>query len=160
MSTASPVHEALLTQPGQGRRIHVLGNDVIIRISSRESGGAFTVFEGHIDPQQGPPLHRHSQHDEWWYIVEGEFRFEVDGREVHAHPGDTVFAPRGSVHTFQNVGAGPGRTLTTTVPGGIDEFFAEVEKVAPRGTPPDRARLLDVGRKYNQELLGPPLGRR
>jgi len=159
MSTVNPVPEHLVTQPGQGRSIHVFGNEIVVRISSRDTGGAFTVFEARIDPQHGPPLHRHAE-QEWWYIVEGEFRFQVDGREVRAHAGDTVYAPGGSVHTFQNIGAGPGRTLTTMIPGGIEEFFAEVEKVAPRGAPPDPAKLIDIGRKYRQELLGPPLGRR
>ena len=99
---------------------HVLGADLTIKISSRDTGGAFTVFEGRTRPQEGPPLHRHRDQDEWWYIVEGEYLFEVDGQEIHACAGATVFAPRGSRHTFQNIGAVTGRTVTTVVPGGVE----------------------------------------
>ena len=38
---------------GNGRPIHVLGNDAIIKISSRDTGGAFTVFEAQTQPLAG-----------------------------------------------------------------------------------------------------------
>ena len=149
--------DAFLVERGNGRPIHVLGNDVVIKISSRDTGGAFAVFEGQTRPLAGPPLHRHRDQDEWWYIVDGEYKFEVEGKEIHARPGTTVFAPRGSRHTFQNIGTAPGRTLTTVVPGGIDIFFEELEAAAPRGTVPDPAKILPIFEKHGQELLGPPL---
>jgi mannose-6-phosphate isomerase-like protein (cupin superfamily) len=151
--------DAFVVQPGDGRAIHVLGNEVRIKISTADTGGAFTVFEGQTQPLAGPPLHRHPDHDEWWYILRGEFRFEVDGREIYARAGDTVFAPRGSRHTFQNIGAVPGRTLTTVVPGGVDLFFEELESAAPRGAVADPAEILPIFKKHGQELLGPPLRR-
>jgi mannose-6-phosphate isomerase-like protein (cupin superfamily) len=160
MFAANTTRDALVLKAGEGRPVHVLGNEVIIKISSRDTGGAFTVFEGQTGPMQGPPLHRHSAQDEWWYIVEGEYRFEVDGREIYARAGDTVFAPRGSVHTFQNIGMKPGRTVTTVVPGGVDLFFEELETAAPRGAVPDRGKLLSIFENHGQELLGPPLAAR
>jgi quercetin dioxygenase-like cupin family protein len=146
--------------PGEGRPVHVLGNDLLIKISSKDTGGAFTVFEGRTQPLAGPPLHRHRDQDEWWHILDGEFRFEVDGQEIYARAGDTVFAQRGSRHTFQNIGTTPGRTLTTVVPGGVDLFFEELADVAPRGIVPDPAKMRAVFAKHGQELLGPPLAAR
>jgi quercetin dioxygenase-like cupin family protein len=160
MNIEIPGRDGFVVEAGNGRPIHVLGNDVIVKISSRDTGGAFTVFEGHTAPLQGPPLHRHPDHDESWFILEGEYRFEVNGREIHARPGDTVFAPRGSVHTFQNVGATVGRTLTTVVPGGVDVFFEELELVAPRGAAPDMPKMLVIAERHNQQLIGPPLAAR
>jgi mannose-6-phosphate isomerase-like protein (cupin superfamily) len=141
----------------KGRTIHVIGEDVRIKIASSDTGGSFTVFEGRTRPLEGPPLHRHRDQDEWWYIVEGEYRFVVDGTEIFAGAGDTVFAPRGSEHTFQNVGTEPGHTITTVVPGGIDIFFEELERAAPRGSVPDPAAILPVFARHSLELLGPPL---
>lgn len=115
------------------------------------------MFEGSTQPLQGPPLHLHRDQDEWWYILEGEYRFEVDGQEIYARAGDIVFAPRGSRHTFQNIGATAGRTVTTVVPGGIDTFFEELETAAPRGTVPDPAKIVSIFDKHGLELLGPPL---
>ena len=150
--------EAKITTNGTGQRIFVLGAEIIVKISSTDTGGAFTVFEGCTEPLQGPPLHRHLDQDEWWYILEGEFRFVVDGKEIRARSGDTVFAPRGSRHTFQNIGNTVGRTLTTVVPGGLDEYFQELEKIAPRGgATPDPATLRPLFERHRLELLGPPL---
>jgi len=148
---------ALMTASGEGRPVHVLGSDLTIKVSSRDTNGAFAVFEGRIPPLEGPPLHRHPDQDESFYIVEGEFRFEVDGQEIYASAGASVVAPRGSSHTFQNVGRERGRMVTTVVPGGLDLFFEDLEAVAPRGSAPDPAKLQPVFEKHGQELLGPPL---
>ena len=148
---------ALMTASGEGRPVHVLGADLMIRVSSRDTDGAFTVFEGRIPPLEGPPLHRHPDQDESFYVVEGEFRFEVDGHEIYASAGASVVAPRGSCHTFQNIGSERGRMITTVIPGGLDLFFEEVEAVSPRGASPDPGKLLPVFKKHGQEMLGPPL---
>lgn len=152
--------DAFMRERGSGWPIHVLGNELIIKISSCDTGGAFTVFEGQTQPLAGPPLHRHPDQDEWWYIVDGDFKFEVDGQEIYASAGATVFAPRGSRHTFQNIGTTPGRTLTTVIPGGLDLFFEELESVAPKGAVPEPAKILPVFEKHGLELLGPPLAAR
>lgn len=151
---------ALLMGCGEGRRITIPGAEITVKISSRDTGGTFAVLEGLTPPLQGPPLHLHREQDEWWYIMEGEFRFEVDGQAIYACTGDTVFAARGTRHTFQNIGMGQGRTLTTVVPGGLDLFFEEMEMVAPRGTVPDAAKLAPIFEKYAYEMLGPPLAAR
>ena len=151
------VPEAIVLARGEGKPVHVLGAELTIKISSRDTNGEFAVFEGRIPPLEGPPLHRHPGHDESWYIIEGEYRFVVDGAEIHASAGATVFAPRGSVHTFQNVGGKPGRMITTCIPGGVDLFFEDIDSAVPRGSTPDPAILLPIFAKHGQELLGPPL---
>lgn len=157
---ANARRDAFMVESGEGRPIHVAGGDVTIKISSRDTGGAFAVFEGRMPPLGGPPLHLHRDQDEWWYVLEGEFLFEVDGQEIYARAGATVFAPRGSRHTFQNIGTTPGRMITTVVPGGLDIFFEELETAAPRGTVPDPAKIVPIFEKHGLELLGPPLSAR
>jgi hypothetical protein len=51
--------EALVSERGEGRPVHVVGGDLTIKISSLDTNGAFTVFEGRT-----PPLHRHRDQDE------------------------------------------------------------------------------------------------
>lgn len=143
-----------------GRPLNVVGDEIIVKISSRDTNGAFAVVEGYIPPQGGPPLHRHLVQDEWWYILEGQFLFEVDGQEIHAGPGMTVFAPHGSCHAFQNVGTTMGRSLVTVVPGGLDIFFEELSAVLPAGALPDPVALASLFAKHGLELLGPPLSAR
>ena len=119
------VTPAFVVKAGKNRiggTLHVFGAEASVKISSSDSGGAYAVMEACTPPNSGPPLHLHQREDEWWYIVDGNFLFEIDGNSVHAGPGDTVFAPRGSRHTFQNIGTIPGRTLVTVVPGGLRVF--------------------------------------
>ena len=157
------VTPAFVVKAGKNRiggTLHVFGAEASVKISSSDSGGAYAVMEACTPPNSGPPLHLHQREDEWWYILDGNFLFEIDGNSVHAGPGDTVFAPRGSRHTFQNIGTIPGRTLVTVVPGGLDAFFQEVSAAVPSGTPPHPAVILPIFRKYGLELLGPPLNKR
>ncbi len=108
----------------------------------------------------GPPLHLHYEQDEWWHILQGQYLFHVDGKDIFASPGDTVFAPRGSRHTFQNIGTTPARALITAVPGGLDIFFEELSAAVPPGSVPDHDEMADIFAKHGLELLGPPLGAR
>ncbi len=157
---SGPVASAFVVEAGQDRNgtsLSVVGDEISIKISSRDTNGAFTVFEDTTPAQGGPPLHLHHAQDEWWYILEGEYLFEVDGEEIHAGPGATVFAPRGSRHTFMNAGDTPARSLVTVVPGGLDIFFEELSAVAPTAAPPDPELAARIFRKHGLELLGPPL---
>jgi mannose-6-phosphate isomerase-like protein (cupin superfamily) len=140
--------------------LQVFGDEVRVKISSRDTGGAFTVIEEVTQPMGGPPLHVHHEQDEWFHILEGEYLFEVDGSQMHAGPGDIVFAPRGSRHTFEVIGSSAGRSMITVVPGGLDLFFEEVLAVCPPGSAPDVQKILPLFGKYRMELLGPPLAER
>lgn len=115
--------------------------------------GAYGLMEAYTPPNSGPPLHLHQREDEWWFILDGNFLFEIDGNSVHAGPGDTVFAPRGGRHTFQNIGSVTGRALVTVVPGGLDAFFQEVSAAVPRGT---GARFCRSPAYLSQMWIGDP----
>ena len=140
--------------------LNVFGNEVLVKISSRDTNGAFAVAENTVPPLSGPPLHLHHVQDEWWYILEGQFLFEVDGEQIHAGPGDTVFAAKGTAHTFQNIGKTNGHTVVTVVPGGLDLFFEEVLEVTQPGAEPDPTLLQPIFKKHGLELLGPPMNAR
>jgi len=40
------------------------------------------------------PFIGHLYQDEWFYIVDGHFLFEADGKNIHAGAGDSVFRRR------------------------------------------------------------------
>lgn len=147
---------ALITQRGTGTPVFVLGAEITIKIRSSDTNGAFTVFEGLTAPLQGPSCTGTGTRMNGGTSSRANSDSKWTGGSFAASAGDTVFAPRGSRHTFQNVGSIPGRTLTTAVPGGIDDFFKELETVAPRGSTPDFAKLKPIFEKHRQELLGPP----
>jgi mannose-6-phosphate isomerase-like protein (cupin superfamily) len=154
---------AFLVKAGKDRiggTLNALGVETSVKISSHDSGGAYSMMEASYPPNSGPPLHLHRREDEWWYILEGNFVFEIDGERVHAGPGDKIFGPLGTRHTLLNIGSAPGKTLVTVVPGGLDKFFQELSAMVPPGTPPDRTAIQPIFTKYGLELLGPPLNKR
>jgi hypothetical protein len=42
----------------------------------------FFMFEFIVTPRQGPPRHVHHREDETYYILTGEFLFEVGGTKI------------------------------------------------------------------------------
>ena len=122
-------------------------------MSGRETGGAYTAFIAVTPPGGGPPPHRHEREDEWFFILEGTVSFLIDGRWHDTQPGDFVFAPRGSVHTFKNNTAQPVRMLLHTAPSGFEDFFAEAEQEFNRPGGPDMARAIAIAAKHGIQIM-------
>ena len=115
--------------PGEGRALRTpSGAGVLVKLPTTATGGTLTVFETarELGDARGPRAHRHTNMDETFFVVEGAFVFELDGRPFDAPAGTVVFLPRGTRHRFRSTGASPGRVLVFAAPGGIDAFFEEV----------------------------------
>ena len=77
-----------------------------------------TVFEGEpfgsdvsfflvrIEPNGGPPLHKHP-YSETWIIQSGAARFTAGDQEVEAGPGDIVTVGPDTPHKFVTMGSEP-----------------------------------------------------
>lgn len=153
-------NEAFVVNPQEGRperSLDVFGNQIWIKLGSDDTDGSYAIMEGTVPPESGPPMHRHNREDESWQILEGQFLFMVDGKEILAGPGCTVHAPRGTTHTFQNIGSTEGRLLTIVQPAGLDLFFAEIDHACGGMAKPDMTVVLSIFEKYGLELIGPPL---
>jgi len=156
MSTKQP----FIVNPGETRgenALGIFGNWIWIKLSGADTDGNYTIFEGEVAPQSGPPLHRHGREDETFYVLEGEFVFEVEGKRIYAGPGCTVHAPRGQAHRFQNAGTTVGRLLTVSQPAGLDAFFTDIDRATGGANVPNPAIVLPIFEKYGLEPLGPPL---
>ena len=100
----------------------------------------------------GPPLHVHPHQDEWFYVMAGEVVFQLGDQRRRLGPGDSVLGPRGVPHTFCGAGETTARMLIAYSPAGkMEAFFREV--AVPNGPKMDAALM----RKYDMEMLGPPL---
>jgi quercetin dioxygenase-like cupin family protein len=137
--------------------LNVLGEPGLIKLAGRDSGNQAAVIEFSVPKMSGPPLHRHSREDEWFYVVEGEITWEVDGQRHTGRPGHSAFAPRGTAHAFQNFRDQPARLLVMVTPAGLDRFFEDVSALNRGLAQPDFARTEQLMKDYGMELLGPPL---
>ena len=111
------------------------------------------ILENTFLAKGGPARHLHYDQEEWFYILEGEFQFEVGADRFHLHPGDSLLAPRQVPHVWAFVGEARGRILIAFLPAGkMEAFFREVTRA--NAMPPQDPELW---RAHGMELLGPPL---
>tara|TARA_R110001599_G_scaffold98606_2_gene253461 strand:- start:10147 stop:11247 length:1101 start_codon:yes stop_codon:yes gene_type:complete len=55
-------------------------------------------------PGEGNRLHYHSDWDEWWYILKGEWEWFVEGDTLTVRKGDIVFIERNKKHKITAIG--------------------------------------------------------
>ena len=55
-------------------------------------------------PGEGNRLHYHPTWNEWWYIIDGEWEWEIEGKKKIVKKGDIVFMKKGRVHKITAVG--------------------------------------------------------
>jgi mannose-6-phosphate isomerase-like protein (cupin superfamily) len=165
MRERSSAESTVILGAGDGRPIWFLNSLARVKATAQTTGGAYGLLESLIPPGFSPPLHVHHREDESFWVLEGEFTFRCGEQSVRALPGAYVFLPRGVPHSFVVEGDTPGRILTMLTPGGGEEFFIEAGRPAeqeslPPSAPVDVAMLQRVARKFDMELVGPPLQRR
>ena len=149
---AEPVFE----RPDDGTALtNPTGGHVTFKVRGDRSGGSITAFETVVAAGEGPPLHTHANEDETLFVIEGEVRFKL-GDQMHTGPvGTLVFVPRGTPHTFQNVGDKPARMLIHFAPSGMERFFDGWAALDAPGAE-DFVRL---GGEVGMAVVGPPLAR-
>jgi quercetin dioxygenase-like cupin family protein len=138
-----------------GEPLNIYGDRIYVKLSGKETRGRYALLEDVTPPGGGTPLHVHHREDEGFYVLEGHYLFEADGKTFEARTGDFVFGPRDVPHRFTNIGDTDGTILLTIEPAGLEDFFAELAAVQG---PPDPAAIAPIFAKYGLELLGPPRG--
>lgn len=82
---------------------------------------------------QGPPQHRHAQHDEGFYVVSGTVHFTI-GETTHVAPaGALAMIPPGAPHTFANPGDTPAVMLNTFTPDLYVQYFRDLRNMIAGG---------------------------
>ena len=109
-----------------GEHIKLGGEPLDCKLSSQDTDGALCVFEF----TSGWPRHRHRDQDEWIYVIEGEFAFEVGAEKFRLNAGESVFIPRQVPHIWGPVGSAPGKVINVYQPASrIEEFFRELSNL-------------------------------
>ena len=130
-------------------------NKLDCKVSSFDTDGALTVFEQNgFTPKGGPPLHIHLFQDEYFYIVEGEYLFQVGEEKYHMRPGDTIFLPRNVQHAFVQL-TETGKVIVSYMPAGsMEDFFKTTDSWT---APPSNAEIERVFENHDMKVVGPPL---
>lgn len=125
-------------------------NTAEILATHEQTGGTFGVWRYTSTIPGGPPLHIHRAEDEFFYVLRGEFNFQLGDCIKRAPAGSFVFIPKDMVHTFQHVGPEPGVLLGTVHPAGFEGLFQGLPKA-------DEAAVRALFKKHRMEIVGPPL---
>lgn len=94
-----------------------------------------------------------------FFVLEGRFKFSVDGREFVCGKGGFACAPRGTVHSFRNIGDELGRLLITCTPAGLENAFRAVRDPEPGSNrqPMTPEEVAAEFAKHGITFLGPPI---
>ena len=142
---------------GQTRSIGI--SNTTYKILTQDTGGALFTLEQLNHKKGGPQRHLHHAQDEFWYVLEGEYVFEIGSERFRLKAGDCILGPREVPHAWAFVGDSTGRLLISFTPAGKMEAFFN-QRFPPGSTPRTYSHTEDdaaVARTFGMELLGPPM---
>ena len=126
-----------------------------IKISTKDTDGQLAVFEYVGKERGGPPLHIHPKQDEIFFILEGEYLFQVGEDKHQLKAGDTIFLPRNVPHTFAQL-TETGKMFFFFQPAGkMEDFFRKIGGMKSVPTPEEGAKVFA---EHEMKVVGPPLG--
>ena len=135
------------------------GQQMIVKVSGAASRGAYSLIEySHSPGAPGPPPHVHREHEEAFFVLEGELTLAVGPDLVTVRAGETAVVPRGLVHQPSNRSAQPVRFVFLSSPP-MDGFFAELARLVTRtGGQPPASELAALGERYDSIFTSLPAG--
>jgi quercetin dioxygenase-like cupin family protein len=130
-------------------------NTLDVKISGKDTENDLAVFEQTgLTPKGGPPLHIHPNQDEWFYVIEGDYLFQVGEDKYQMKAGDTIFLPRKVQHAFVQLSE-KGKMMVSYLPAGkMEEFFAVTDKWT---SPPTKEEIAKVFSDHDMQVVGAPL---
>jgi len=137
--------KAVVVAPREGRFIAVgsAGAGVTIKVSTAETDGLCTVWEGRVPPGTvGAGPHSHRGRDEFFYVLEGELVLRIGNESHTARAGTFAFVPRDTIHGFHNASGDSATLLVVHHPAGFEQFLEEMQTLMARhGSKEERSAL-------------------
>jgi quercetin dioxygenase-like cupin family protein len=139
--------------PKDGAAVDLGGLGIRFMIDGDDTGGQFALVEHPLEPRAlAAPMHRHTNEDEYSYVLEGRMGAQLGDDVVYGEPGDLVFKPRGQWHTFWNAADEPARLLELISPAGFERYFVELGELLSGGGPPDPEERGALAARYGLEV--------
>lgn len=123
----------------------------VVKANAESTGGALSAWESTFPIGAASPLHAHQDAAEFFYILDGDVSFYLDGSWFEAKRGAFVAVPKGAPHGFR-VRSSETRILLMFSPAAMLGMW---EEIAALGRPVDENTFTALARKYQMEELGP-----
>jgi quercetin dioxygenase-like cupin family protein len=158
---AMQTQQGYVLDNGAGSALWAMGERLVLKATSAQTGGAFTLFEDLVAAGGEPPPHFHEHEDEAYYLLEGSMEVMIGEQVYQAGPGSFVFLPRMVPHHWRVTSSEPLRMLVFFTPAGVEGFFQALSRPAeaatpPPPSPPDLPMVIQTAGVYGIRLAGPP----
>ena len=143
--------EPIVVPPDSGKVLKFLG--ITHKLTQQQTGsGAYYLFEFEFDPENGNSLHVHRYEDEVVYVLEGAIEIRLDDQKLQAVTGGVAHLPKHIPHALYNPLKTSSRYLGMAIPGGMENFFDELDTALEAGTLDDTTHR-KISLKYGIEWL-------
>jgi quercetin dioxygenase-like cupin family protein len=133
----------------------VNSNIMDLKVSGKDTNGDLAIFEQtSISQGRGTPLHVHHFQDEVFYIIDGQYYFQVGEEKYHLSVGESIFLPRKVPHAWTQVSERGKMTVTFQPAGKMEEFFVTMAGLKEEPTPEQIAKIFVDN---EMQVVGPPL---
>ena len=127
------------------------GERYIIRASSEETNGAYSMLEIVADARNGVPTHVHDNEEEHFIILEGRALIANGDSRAEVTAGSSITISRGVPHAWCNPsGDAPLHMLVLFSPGGLEVLFRDNAALEP-------ADKIALANKFGTRITGPAL---
>ena len=128
---------------GEGREFKWKSDHAFVKVSADESGGLLSMIEDNLSVDFVLPLHKHLEHAETFFIVDGVVEFIIEDRKIEAKKGDTIHVPPNTRHSVRCLQ--PAKMLTLFQPGGLENLFAAYDLMSGEDLDdPEKVRAVDL----------------
>jgi quercetin dioxygenase-like cupin family protein len=125
-----------------------------LKLSSKDTKGKLSTFDYVGVEKVGPGYHAHLFQDEMFFVVEGEYVFQVGAEKTLLKTGDLIFLPRTIPHTWVQT-SDRGQMFYFLQPAGkMEEFFLQLTKWDGKAT---KAQYEKLGKDSGIQNHGPSI---
>jgi len=138
-STDGGAHVSVVAA-GEGRALNLGALTMTVKEDGSRTRGTLAVLEFQAEGAfPSPPAHVHREHEEGFYVLEGELQFTIGAEKIPAPAGTFVMVPIGVPHTFANAQDSRVRFLATMSPDLYVRYFDEIAPILASGRPDPKA---------------------
>jgi quercetin dioxygenase-like cupin family protein len=130
-------------------------NIIDVKISGKDTDGDLFVFEQtSLTQGKGVPLHVHPLQDEIFYVLQGDYLFQVGEDKYRLTVGDSIFLPRKVPHAWTQVSEKGKLTVILQPAGKLEDFFITVAALKHE---PTAEEMKQIFADNEMQVVGPPL---
>ncbi len=150
-SPETPIIHPIAAGEDRTGHLHPLGfSSLAFKVVPSDTAGNLLVIEHRsLMPDTGPALHMHLSQEEWFYVMEGEMRFQVGDQRLSLRSGDSILAPRRIPHTFSATGSPAHMLIAFTPADKMEQYFIDAT------AHPELAPTKDFMNRYDMQWIGP-----